>query len=274
MRIEYRRATSADIPAMSAIRLAVRENVLSDPRKVTLAMYEDYLDRLGRGWVAEVDGVVVGFAYGARADASIWALFVRPEHERKGIGKRLLALATEWLFAVGAERVVLSTEAATRADRFYAAQGWTRGAMKDDVEVTYTLERGAHAVRRLALVTLVVRDYDEAIAWFVEALGFELVEDRPLGVGKRWVVVAPRGGRGAALLLARASDDAQRARVGDQTGGRVGFFLETDDLRRDRARMLERGVRFEEEPRDEPYGTVAVFRDLCGNRWDLVQRRT
>jgi catechol 2,3-dioxygenase-like lactoylglutathione lyase family enzyme len=127
--------------------------------------------------------------------------------------------------------------------------------------------------RALGLVTLDVRDYDEAIAWFVEALGFELVEDRPLGGGKRWVVVAPRGGRGAALLLARAASDEQRARIGDQTGGRVALFLETDDLVRDRLRMLEHGVVFEEEPRDEPYGTVAVFRDLCGNRWDLVQRK-
>jgi GNAT superfamily N-acetyltransferase len=138
----FRRATPADIPAMSAIRLAVRENVLSDPRKVTLAMYEDYLDRLGRGWVAELDGEVVGFAYGARADASIWALFVRPEHEGKGIGKELLALAVAWLFEIGAGRVVLSTDPGTRADRFYAAQGWARGAMKGEHEVVYTLERG------------------------------------------------------------------------------------------------------------------------------------
>jgi catechol 2,3-dioxygenase-like lactoylglutathione lyase family enzyme len=127
--------------------------------------------------------------------------------------------------------------------------------------------------RALGLVTLVVRDYDEAIAWFVEALGFELVEDRPLGGEKRWVVVAPRGGAGASLLLARASCEEQRARIGDQTGGRVALFLETDDLRRDHEHMRARGVLFEEEPREEAYGTVAVFRDLYGNRWDLLQRR-
>ncbi|MFC8074249.1 VOC family protein [Streptomyces sp. NPDC057307] len=122
----------------------------------------------------------------------------------------------------------------------------------------------------IALVTLVVRDYDEAIAFYTESLGFELVEDTDRGDGSRWVVVRPHGGAGA-LLLARASDDAQRGRVGAQTGGRVGFFLHTDDFARDHARMLAAGVRFLEEPRHEPYGSVAVFEDLYGNRWDLMQ---
>ena len=124
----------------------------------------------------------------------------------------------------------------------------------------------------LGLVALVVRDYDEAIAFYVDALGFELREDTALGAGKRWVVVAPASGR-TALLLARADGPEQRARVGDQTGGRVGFFLYTDDFARDHERMLAAGVRFDEPPRHEPYGTVAVFRDLYGNRWDLIQQR-
>ncbi len=124
----------------------------------------------------------------------------------------------------------------------------------------------------LGLVTLVVRDYDEAIAFYVGALGFELREDGPPADGKRWVVVAPPGAR-TGLLLARADGPAQEARVGDQTGGRVGLFLDTDDFARDHARMLAAGVRFEEPPRHEPYGTVAVFRDLYGNRWDLVEPR-
>jgi catechol 2,3-dioxygenase-like lactoylglutathione lyase family enzyme len=127
---------------------------------------------------------------------------------------------------------------------------------------------------RLARVTLVVRDYDEAIAFFTGSLGFALLEDTPLGGGKRWVVVAPsNGAAGAALLLARAATPAQEARVGDPTGGRVAFFLESDDFSRDHASFAARGVRFVEEPRDEPYGRVAVFLDLYGNRWDLVERR-
>ncbi|MFC8347510.1 VOC family protein [Streptomyces sp. NPDC057280] len=128
-------------------------------------------------------------------------------------------------------------------------------------------------MRRIALVTLVVDDYDEAIRFYTEALGFRLVEDTPRPDGSRWVVVEPgtETGGGTGLLLARAKDDAQRARLGDQTGGRVGFFLHTDDFARDHARMLAAGVTFLEEPRHESYGSVAVFQDLYGNRWDLLQ---
>jgi catechol 2,3-dioxygenase-like lactoylglutathione lyase family enzyme len=127
--------------------------------------------------------------------------------------------------------------------------------------------------QHLSLVSLVVADYDEAIAFFTAALDFELCEDTPLGGGKRWVVVRPSGGAGSGLLLARADGPAQMARIGDQTGGRVFLFLETDDFDRDHARMTAAGVRFVEEPRHEAYGVVAVFEDLCGNRWDLIQRK-
>jgi catechol 2,3-dioxygenase-like lactoylglutathione lyase family enzyme len=124
----------------------------------------------------------------------------------------------------------------------------------------------------IALVTLVVRDYDEAIAFYTDALGFDLAEDTDRGDGSRWVVVRPPGsGAGTGLLLARAKDDGQRGCVGAQTGGRVGFFLHTDDFARDHARMTAAGVRFLEEPRHEPYGSVAVFEDLYGNRWDLLE---
>jgi len=126
------------------------------------------------------------------------------------------------------------------------------------------------AVRRLATVALLVADYDEAIAWYCGRLGFALADNVDLGGGKRWVTLAPGGG-GANLLLAMADGERQKARIGDQTGGRVGLFLETDDFARDHAAMLSRGVRFEEEPRHEPYGTVAVFRDLHGNLWDLIE---
>ncbi|MEV0483855.1 VOC family protein [Streptomyces sp. NPDC050508] len=126
---------------------------------------------------------------------------------------------------------------------------------------------------RIALVTLVVDDYDEAIRFYTEALGFRLVEDAARPDGSRWVVVTPPGADdfGTGLLLARAKGEDQRDRVGDQTGGRVGFFLHTEDFARDHARMLAAGVTFLEEPRHEPYGSVAVFQDLYGNRWDLLQ---
>ncbi|HEY1957499.1 MAG TPA: VOC family protein [Polyangiaceae bacterium] len=125
---------------------------------------------------------------------------------------------------------------------------------------------------RLVTVTLLVRDYDEALAFYVGKLGFVLLEDTDLGGGKRWVRVGPPGATEAALLLARATDDAQRASIGRQTGGRVAFFLETDDLARDHAALLARGVAFVRPPAEQPYGTVAVFEDLYGNRFDLVQR--
>lgn len=125
----------------------------------------------------------------------------------------------------------------------------------------------------LALVSLVVRDYDEAIAFYVGRLGFQLVEDTYIPEeGKRWVVVSPAGAEGGRILLARASTPGQLARVGDQTGGRVFLFLHTDDFERDYRAYVERGVEFVRPPRDMPYGRVAVFRDLYGNLWDLVQR--
>jgi catechol 2,3-dioxygenase-like lactoylglutathione lyase family enzyme len=125
--------------------------------------------------------------------------------------------------------------------------------------------------QRLATVTLLVRDYDEAIAWYTHAVGFILAEDTNLGNGKRWVVLKPEGDGGARLLLARAAGPEQAARIGDQTGGRVAFFLETDDFAARHAAMVRAGVAFIEPPRHEPYGTVAVFRDLYGNLWDLIE---
>ncbi len=127
--------------------------------------------------------------------------------------------------------------------------------------------------RSIAAVALVVREYDEAIAFFTDALRFALVEDTPLGGGKRWVVVAPPAS-GTAVLLARAATDEQRAAIGNQTGGRVFLFLHTDDFAGDYAHMRSRGVRFVEEPRREAYGQVVVFLDLYGNKWDLVERHT
>jgi len=127
--------------------------------------------------------------------------------------------------------------------------------------------------RSIAALALLVRDYDEAIAFYTDVLRFRLIEDTGLPGGKRWVVVAPRGDEGARLVLARAAHPDQVARIGDQTGGRVFLFLHTDDFAGDIAHMRARAVRFTEEPREEPYGTVIVFLDLYGNKWDLVQPR-
>jgi len=123
----------------------------------------------------------------------------------------------------------------------------------------------------VGLISLVVRDYDEAKAWYIDKLGFELVEDTPLGDGKRWVLLAPPGSRETRLVLAQAAGPEQSARIGDQTGGRVFLLLHTDDFWRDYRAYQARGVTFCEEPRHEAYGIVAVFEDLYGNRWDLLQ---
>ncbi|TKR30726.1 VOC family protein [Luteimonas gilva] len=125
--------------------------------------------------------------------------------------------------------------------------------------------------RHIAAISLLVRDYDEAIAYYTQKLGFVLLEDTPLDGGKRWVRVAPRGAAETSLLLAKAANDRQSAQVGDQMGGRVGFFLHTDDFRRDHAAMSAQGVNFVEAPREEIYGTVIVFEDLYGNRWDMIE---
>lgn len=126
---------------------------------------------------------------------------------------------------------------------------------------------------RIGKLTFLVRDYDEAIAWFTRCLGFELAEDVDLGNHKRWVVVKAPGQSGGALLLARAVGEEQNAAVGQQAGGRVFLFLETGNFDRDHERMMAEGVAFREAPRTEPYGKVAVFEDLYGNPWDLIEAR-
>jgi catechol 2,3-dioxygenase-like lactoylglutathione lyase family enzyme len=140
--------------------------------------------------------------------------------------------------------------------------GHARPAQHDAAETPPTL--------RLALATLVVEDYDDAIGFFVDVLGFTLDEDTDLGEGKRWVVVRPDV-NGAGILLARADGEQQRAALGRQAGGRVSFFLHTDDLDRQFALWSARGVRFAEQPRTEAYGKVVVFLDLYGNSWDLIE---
>ena len=136
-------------------------------------------------------------------------------------------------------------------------------------------EREREMPQSIGHVTLVVRDYDEAIAFFTQSLGFDLIEDTPSkdrqGRDKRWVRIAPHGSKGTQILLAKASNEEEVSRIGDHTGGRVFLFLHTDDFWRDYNAMKEKGVKFLREPKEEQYGTVAVFEDLYGNRWDLLQ---
>jgi catechol 2,3-dioxygenase-like lactoylglutathione lyase family enzyme len=124
--------------------------------------------------------------------------------------------------------------------------------------------------QHLAMLSLLVPDYDAGIAFYISKMGFDLLEDTDLGGGKRWVRVAPKGAE-TAFLLARAVGDEQIAAIGNQGGGRVWLFLQTDDFDRDHATMLAKSIHFEEQPRDEPYGRVAVFCDPFGNRWDLIE---
>lgn len=129
----------------------------------------------------------------------------------------------------------------------------------------------------IAHMSLLVRDYDDAIAFFTQSLGFDLIEDTPSkdrqGRDKRWVLVAPHGSRGTQILLAKASNEEESSRIGNQTGGRVFLFLHTDNFWRDYEALKAKGVRFIRQPKEEPYGTVAVFEDLYGNKWDLLQSK-
>jgi catechol 2,3-dioxygenase-like lactoylglutathione lyase family enzyme len=127
--------------------------------------------------------------------------------------------------------------------------------------------------QHIAYIALVVDDYDEAIRFYVEKLNFDLIEDTVLSESKRWVLVRPKGANECCLLLAKAVGDEQKSRIGNQTGGRVLLFLYTDDFWRDYKTMLAKGINFVREPKVEPYGTVAVFEDLYGNLWDLMERK-
>ncbi|MCX6170893.1 MAG: VOC family protein [Ignavibacteriales bacterium] len=128
-----------------------------------------------------------------------------------------------------------------------------------------------HMEQSIGAVTFVVKDYDEAIEYFTKKLQFDLIEDFQLSEVKRWVLVSPKGSGGTSLLLAKASDQEQDKSVGNQTGGRVAFFLHTDDFGRDYTKMKGMGVNFLEEPREESYGKVVIFQDLYGNKWDFIQ---
>jgi len=128
-------------------------------------------------------------------------------------------------------------------------------------------------MHRIAQIALVVKDYDEAIAFYTKKLWFELIEDTVLSETKRWVIVGPKGGDGCNLLLAKAASDEQRSRIGNQTGGRVFLFMHTDDFERDYQQLLDNNIQIVRPPAQETWGTVAVFADLYGNLWDLIEMR-
>ncbi len=125
--------------------------------------------------------------------------------------------------------------------------------------------------QKIAHITLVVRNYDEAIDFYVNKLNFDLLEDTKLDANKRWVLVAPKGNKSASLLLAQAANEKQKESIGNQTGGRVFLFLYTDDFNRDYQNLLDNNIEIERDPKTESYGTVAVFKDLYGNLWDLIE---
>src|SRR5262245_12850677 len=222
--------------------------------------------------------------WAAGTEAQLDDLFVVPAARGHGVGRSLLRYALARAADRGARRFGLNTnERNEAAQALYRSEGLSpqsHALYPGGREVFWVKSLGAAgaAIPRarpqqpvIACVSLLVRDYEEAIAFYTERLGFVLLEDTPLGAGKRWVRVAPTSGAGPSLLLARAANAEQLGRVGDQTGGRVFLFLHTDDFQRDHRTLVSRGVVFVREPREEPYGIVAVFLDLYGNRWDLVQ---
>lgn len=232
------------------------------------------------GTPATVVGVG-GFKGGPDADGAVEIGYsIVPEFQRQGLATEAVqrwvafALASPDVRVVVAQtlpHLVPSIGVLVKAGFQFAGAGQDPGVPQDEPVVRY--ERRRSVVRRsIALVSLVVREYDEAIAFFVGTLGFELIEDTYVPEqDKRWVIVGPPGATESRLLLARASTEDQRARVGSQTGGRVFLFLHTDNFWRDFDAYRAKGIEFVREPRHEPYGTVAVFKDLYGNLWDLIQ---
>ena len=241
--------------------------------------------------VADLDGEIAGYAAifshvqsgeiddGNQEFAYVADLIVRTEYRSTGLGRSLMAGAESYARDRGAKWLRVCARAQNgNARRLYQSSGFRELYIDFEKELATTETMEKPLKQSLALTAVVVRDYDEAIGFYTAKLGFSLIEDLYIPEqDKRWVVVSPRGATESQILLARASNDEQSSRVGNQTGGRVFLFLYTDDFWRDYRTYVANGVEFVREPKDEAYGTVAVFRDLYGNLWDLVQpasRRT
>ena len=242
-------------------------------------MLDDYSEVIRRAQVtvAESGGKIVGLLVLDRTAEGFLLenIAVDPALKGKGLGRALLELAEAEAKRAGFDSIYLYTHELMVENRAgYTKIGYVQYDRRVDAGLprVFMRKKFVRAGSALGMVSLVVRDYDEALAFFVGTLGFELVEDTPVPEqGKRWVVVKPVGASGACLLLAKASSPEQKSRIGDQTGGRVFLFLYTDDFKRDYEAFKSKGVVFVRGPEDQPHGTVAVFQDLYGNAWDLIQ---
>jgi catechol 2,3-dioxygenase-like lactoylglutathione lyase family enzyme/N-acetylglutamate synthase-like GNAT family acetyltransferase len=278
-----RPALESDAAAVEACVHAAYQHYIKRIGRKPGPMLDDYPEviRTRQVTVAESGGSVAGVLVLDRTAEGFLLenIAVDPAHKGKGLGRTLFELAEAEAKRAGFDSIYLYTHELMAENRaLYARIGYVEYDRRVDEGLprVFMRKKLVRTGSALGLVSLVVRDYDEALAFFCGKLGFELVEDTPVPAqGKRWVVVKPAGaGGGAGLLLARAASPEQESRVGDQTGGRVFLFLHTDDFWRDFNAYKSKGVVFVRGPAEESYGTVAVFKDLYGNLWDLLQLKT
>ena len=279
MSYSFRPAKESDAAAVeSCVHAAYRHYIERIGRKPG-PMLDDYLEAIRKRQVtvAESGGKVVGILV---LDRSVEGFLlenvaVDPAHGGRGFGRALLEFAEAEAKRAGFDSIYLYTHEMMAENRaLYTKIGYVQYDRRVEAGLprVFMRKKLVRAGSALGMVSLLVPDYDEALAFFVGKLGFELVEDTPVPEqGKRWVVVKPVGAHGACLLLAKASSREQASRIGDQTGGRVFLFLYTDDFKRDYETFKSKGVVFVRGPDEQPHGTVAVFQDLYGNAWDLIQ---
>jgi len=275
----FRRAKESDVPAIEACVQAAYAHFIPRIGRKPGPMLDNYREVIRRAQVtvAESGGTILGLLVLDQTPEGFLLenIAVNPALKGKGLGKALLQLAESEAKRAGFDSIYLYTHEMMAENRLlYAKIGYVQfdRRVENGLPRVFMRKKFVRTGNSLGLVSLVVRDYDEALDFYVGKLGFELVEDTPVPEqGKRWVVVKPVGERGACLLLAKASSPDQASHVGNQTGGRVFLFLYTDNFKRDYESFKSRGVVFIREPGDEPHGRVAVFKDLYGNAWDLIQ---
>ncbi len=279
MSYSFRPAKESDAAAVESCVHAAYQHYIKRIGRKPGPMLDDYLEvvRKRQVTVAESGGKVVGLVVLDRTPEGFLLenVAVDPAHRGTGLGRALLELAEAEAKRAGFDSIYLYTHEMMAENRaLYTKIGYLQYDRRVEAGLPriFMRKKLVRAGSALGMVSLAVRDYDEALDFFVGTLGFDLVEDTPIPEqGKRWVVVKPVGASGACLLLAKASSPEQASRVGDQTGGRVFLFLYTDDFKRDFDSFKSRGVVFIRGPEDQPHGTVAVFQDLYGNAWDLIQ---
>ena len=275
----FRPAIESDAPAVEACVHAAYAHFIPRIGRKPGPMLDDYREVIGRAkvTVVESDGRIAGLVVLDRTSEGFLLenIAVDPAHRGKGFGKALLQFAEAEARRAGFDSIYLYTHELMVENRaLYAKIGYVQFDRRVEAGLPRVFMRKqlVRAGSAIGLVSLVVRDYDEALAFFIGKLGFELVEDTPVPEqGKRWVVVKPVGTGGARLLLAKASTAEQETHIGNQSGGRVFLFLYTDDFERDYEAFKSKGVVFIREPEKQPHGRVAVFKDIYGNAWDLIQ---